>query len=234
MRIAVGSLEAASHRDRGVVHRAECTARTDYGSAAGELAACVRAVGLADRGDLGKLVLSGAPSATAELAFAATGVSFAVGGTCVAGGAWWCAAEQETLVICESGQRDRLHGALRAASRRCTGVHVEDCSEQLAAIAILGARAEALLVALGALARAQELRSARPFASAVIAEVDAYVLLQSDRRALVLVDAADAPRVWDAAQAAGRPLSLCRVGTDAARRYALLEQVAAGRAGARV
>ncbi len=87
-----------------------------YGSAAGELAACVSAVGLADRSDLTKLVLEGPPAQLQHLSQRLTGSEIAPGGAVLSGGAWWCAERPERMLV------DLRRGPRRASARRaaCT------------------------------------------------------------------------------------------------------------------
>jgi len=194
-----------------------------FGSAAGELAVCVRRVGLANRSDLGKLELSGPAPALDELVRRVASVSLAPGGTGPSGGAWWCRGEERVLVLCEPGQRQRLRTLLGAAIHRCAGVRLRDVTEELDALAIVGSRAGRLLGALGVLGPEADLRRSAPFTHARVAGAPVDVLLQSDSRALILTVRADAARVWHAVEEAGRPLHLSHVGSDAVARYALLD-----------
>jgi hypothetical protein len=64
----------------------------------------------------------------------------------------------------------------------------------------------------------------RPFSERVIAGIPARVLLESDRQALLLVAPDRAGELWRATERAGRAFGLSCVGTEAARRYALIER----------
>jgi glycine cleavage system aminomethyltransferase T len=52
-----------------------------------------------------------------------------------------------------------------------------------------------------------------------------HLLLQSDHRALLIMDGAHAEAVWQALETAGRPLGLSLVGLDALERFALVEKM---------
>jgi glycine cleavage system aminomethyltransferase T len=196
-----------------------------YGSPVAELAVCVRAVGLGDRSDLGKLTITGDPVRVAELVQRMTATAITTDGIWYAGAAWWCvAADDSVTVLCEPHAKARMLDMLRAQAHRMPGVEVADRSQQWGAIAIVGEHAPKVLAALGALGPAGELRTAKPFGSAMIAGAEVRVLLQTDRRALLLVDAEAAQDVWHAAEFAGRSFGLSLVGTEALRRFAMLDR----------
>lgn len=196
-----------------------------YGSAAAELGVCVRAVGLADRSDLGKLRISGSAAGIATLMRDVAGAPIEPSGVATAAAAWWCAASPErVIVLCEAERLSRLLGVLRARARRLPGVEVEDISASLSAVALVGHRVPQVLSALEALGPGGHPRTAAPFAAATIAGADVHVLLQSDRRAIVLVEPEHADRVWHAVAAAGRPHGLSCVGADAVERFALVDR----------
>jgi hypothetical protein len=64
-----------------------------------------------------------------------------------------------------------------------------------------------------------------PCARLPIAGVRTWVVLESDRRALVLSAACAAPPVWDAIVRAGGEFGLSCVGAEAIARFALIDQV---------
>jgi glycine cleavage system aminomethyltransferase T len=208
-----------------MINRSGTCVVAHYGSAAGELSVCVRAVGLADRSELGKLLVAGAARGVAEFVRRTMGTALAPEGVSFSGGAWWCMAlDHQVIVICESPTRARLLDFLRAQARRVPGVVVADGSAALAAIAVVGCAALPILSALGALGESDDVRTAAPFGLATIADAEVHVLLQSDRRALLLVDAVLAARVWSAVRETGRRYGLSLVGAEAVQRFALLER----------
>lgn len=193
-----------------------------YGSAAAELGVCVRAVGLADRSDLGTLEIAGPAAAVGAFLRKLTGAPLEPAGVATAAGAWWCAAAPgRVLVLCEPDRRAQLLGVLRAASRRHPGVAVADVSSAWSAIAVVGRRTADVLAALG---HGDDPRAAAPFGRASIGGAGVHVLLQSDRRAIVLAEPAAAGAVWQAIAHAGRPYGLSCVGTEAVERFALLDR----------
>jgi len=70
---SLASLDSVARRAGAITNGFDVPAH--YGSPAGELAVCLRAVGLGDRSDLGKLLLDGGPSAIAGVVRRMTGVS---------------------------------------------------------------------------------------------------------------------------------------------------------------
>jgi glycine cleavage system aminomethyltransferase T len=198
-----------------------------YGSAAGELAACVSAVGLADRSELSKLVLEGPPSQLQQLAQRLTGHEIAPGGAVLSGGAWWCAERPDRmLVVCDPRLGDRLHAVLRARMARRSAVHLSDRSADLAALAVVGRRASQLLAALGVYGASGNPRHVSPLTAHAITGAEVLWLLESDDKALALVAASDAPAVWHRIEQAGQPFGLCAVGHEALDRYALIRRIA--------
>lgn len=213
-----------------------------FGSAAGELAACVSAAGMADSSQLTKLELCGPRARLAELVRQATTASVASGGVLHEGGAWWCGAAgqgdfgaerviepERVIVLCEPAVGRRLRDLLGAWAARTPGLVVRDRSELWSAITILGAATSTVLARLGVFGPSRDPHQVPPFHYAPLNEVEAMWLLQSEHRALVLVRSAEADLAWHAIEQGGRPQRICCVGHDAMARYALLE-----RRGARV
>ena len=202
------------------------TVAAHYGSAAAELGVCVRAVGLADRSDLAKLQIAGPAASVHELLEQATGAPLKSAGVAPAATAWWCAASPErVIVLSEPTRGPRLLSLLRAQARRLPGVEVSDISPAWSAIALVGRRVVEVLSALDALGPDGDPRAAVPFGRATIAGVEVHLLLQSDRRAIVLVEPAAADGVWRAIAEGGQPLGLSCVGTEAVERFALLDRL---------
>jgi glycine cleavage system aminomethyltransferase T len=219
-------LAVVTSRAGAVMTRGGANVAVHYGSAAAELGVCVAAVGLADRSDLGKLAITGPADGIADLLRDIVGAPLEPAGVAVAAAAWWCAASPEHVIVqCERARAPRLLRMLRAQARRLPGVEVADVSASLSAIALVGPRAPRLLSALGALGPGGDPRSAAPFGCATIGGAAVRVLLQTDRRALVLVEALVADRVWRAIAETGRPFGLSCVGTEAVERFALIDRL---------
>jgi glycine cleavage system aminomethyltransferase T len=200
----------------------------NFGSAAAELAVCVRAVGLVDCSDLSKLVLEAPPAQLAALTSRLVGDAVSVGGVLSAGNAWWCGdASGRAIVLSDPETGSRLRERLHVDARRFVSMAIRDASDELAAIGLLGQGAAQVLRALGAFGESGDPRAVAPFAHGQVAGVPASWLLQSDRRALALVPREHAGDAWLAIERAGRPFGISCVGQEAASRYALLERTRA-------
>ena len=203
-----------------------------YGSAAGELAACLRAVGMADSSSLTKLELCGPARPLAELIRLATGRTLAPGGVLETGGTWWCGADapsrtfaaQRVIVLGEPELGERLRALLQARAARRPGLAVADRSRDFVAITVIGAATNHVLASLGVFGPTGDPHHVPPFTRSTLGEVEMMWLLQSSHRALALVRSAGAGAAWHAIERAGRPQHICCVGQDAIARYALLER----------
>lgn len=203
-----------------------------YGSAAGELAACLRAVGMADSSQLTKLELCGPARPLAKLIRLATDGTLAPGGVLKGGETWWCGAAgpsrtfatQRVIVLGEPEMGERLSALLRARASRLPGLAVTDRSRDWAAITVIGAATNQVLASLGVFGPSGDAHQVPPFTSSTLGELEVMWLLQSPHRALALVPRAGAGTAWHAIERAGRPQHVCCVGQDAIARYALLER----------
>ncbi len=201
------------------------TAAINYGSAAGELAVCVSAVGLVDRSELSKLVVEAPAAQLRRLMTHLLGNFVSPGGVRLAGGAWWCgAASNQVVAICDRVPARRLADRLRAEAVHHAGLLVRDQSAEWAAIELLGRNTAKVLRALGAYGESGDSRHVAPFTAGVLDGVDVMWLLESGRRALALVRQDRVAVAWRAIEHAGRPFGISCVGWDAASRYALLER----------
>ena len=198
----------------------------NYGSAAGELAVCVRAVGLVDRSDLVKLEVEGPPAQLSGLIMRLAGGTLSPGGALFGGAVSWCGSSSDrVLALCEPRVGDRLYEHLRLHSLHHAGLSVRDRSADWAAIELLGRNAFPLLRSLGAYGDGGDPREVPPFAAGAVAGIEVRWLHRSDRHALALVARERAAALWRAIENAGRPFGLSCVGSEAARRYALLERI---------
>jgi glycine cleavage system aminomethyltransferase T len=195
-----------------------------FGSAAAELAVCVRAVGLVDRSDLSTLALEAPPAQLSALMMRMVGATVSPGGLVSGGGALWCGETPDrVVVVCDPRTGGRLVEALHADAAR--HVTVRDRSGELTAIGLLGAGTSQVLAALDVYGHSGDPRQARPFARGSVDGIPAWWLLQSDRRALALVAREQAGEAWLAIERHGRPLGISCVGHEAASRYALIERL---------
>jgi glycine cleavage system aminomethyltransferase T len=197
----------------------------NFGSAAAELAVCVRAVGLVDRSELSQLVLEAPAAQLAALTTRLVGDAVAPGGVLSAGNAWWCGdAPGRVIVVSDPETGSRLRERLHVDARRFVSMSVRDVSEDLASIGVLGGRAADVLRALGAYGESGDPRAVAPFSHGQVGGIPVSWLLQSDRRALALVPRENAGDAWLAFERAGRAFGISCVGQEAAARYALLER----------
>jgi glycine cleavage system aminomethyltransferase T len=199
------------------------SAAIHYGSAAGELAVCVSAVGLVDRSDLTTLALEAPSAQLVQLTSRLAGGEIAPGGALHAAGAWWCAAAPDTLVVvCRPDVRRRLIERLRVHAAHQVSLRV--LSVDFAALGLFGPRTTDVLRALGVYGANGDPRTVAPFGRGTVAGSGAWWLLESDRSALLLVERDRAGETWRAIERAGRPFGLSCIGQEAAGRYALLER----------
>jgi glycine cleavage system aminomethyltransferase T len=197
-----------------------------FGSAAAELAVCVRAVGLVNRSELSTLTLEAPPAQLGALMTRLVGATVAPGGLVSSGSACWCGESADrVIVVCDPRTGRRLVEALHGVAAR--HVAVRDRSSELVALALLGRNTSRVLAALGVYGRSGDPREAKPFSKGWVDEIPAWWLLQSDRRAVVLVDREQAGEAWLSIERAGRPFGISCVGDEAACRYALMERLQA-------
>jgi glycine cleavage system aminomethyltransferase T len=196
----------------------------NFGSAAAELAVCVRTVGLVDRSDLCTLALEAPPAQLAAVMRRLVGATVSPGGLVSGGTALWCGeTDGQVIVLCDPRTAPRLAEGLRTDAARHVDVH--DRSDELAAIGLLGRSTSQVLRALGVYGPSGDPRAAKPFGRASVEGLPALWLLQSDRRALVLVGREHAGEAWLAIERAGRPYGISCVGTEAAARFTLMERL---------
>lgn len=202
---------------------------TNYGSAAGELAACVSAVGLADCSELTKLVLHGRSRQLRQLTSRLAGTEVVPGGAALSGGAWWCAESAERMIVlCDPRLGERLRVQLRARVSRRATVELEDHSQDWAALAVVGRRTRPLLAELGVYGDSGDPRCVPPLTAHAMTGADVLWLLESDRKALALVPRPQAAQVWRTIDRAGQRFGISAVGQEAVVRYALIRQASAG------
>jgi glycine cleavage system aminomethyltransferase T len=195
-----------------------------YGSSAGELSACVRTVGVGDRGDLQIFTLAGAPKAVQDVIQCATGVTLSVGGAVRLRGARWCCAQLgEVFLVVDPCASERRLEAISLRVRLRADVTVADVSDTWTAIAAVGARCEKLLELLG-LGDSQS-APRPPFERATIAGVEGFVLRESRSEVLFLARTPSVLDLWRELRAVGRGLGISIVGIEALERFALHERL---------
>jgi glycine cleavage system aminomethyltransferase T len=195
----------------------------NYGSAAGELAACVHGVGLVDHSDTAKLVLEGPSAQLSDLSVLLAGRSIAAGQAFYSNGAWWCgAAPGRALILCEALAGDRLRESLNQRLRRFA-LTVHDRSDQWVAIELIGRDAPKVLSELGAYDDPAATRLGSSFTVGTVNGTTVNWLLESQHDGLALVERSDALAVWQAIERVGRGFGITYVGQEASARYRLLE-----------
>jgi glycine cleavage system aminomethyltransferase T len=213
---AAGAVMAMRRGTRVAVH---------YGSPAGELAVCARAVGLVDRSELSLLSLTAAADRLTEVVARSTGATVAAGGSAYAGGAWWCRiAPGEVLVVSAPLVAARLRDRVRTEACRAAGLGLHDVSGDYAPIGLVGRATPAVLSALGVYGPRGDPHEVAPVGWRSVAGVRVLWLLEGDRRALAFAPRAAAGVVWRTIEQSGRPFGLSCVGRDALDRFALLDQ----------
>lgn len=188
-----------------------CTIVANYGSVAGEIAACMKSVGLSDRSDYGVLELRGDRELLDRALIDRLGdPPLAVGSGRRLRSVWYLRVHaRRTLLV-------GPHAALASGppigrGRDRSDLPHRDIGTSLALVGIIGPRAARLLAAAGL-----------PGALSVGA-VDAgagdrnvvAIVRQSQRRYLALVPAEAADDFWGRLLAAGKPLGAAFVGYDA-------------------
>ena len=196
---------------------------SNFGSAAGELAACVSAVGLADCSQIVKLELEGHASHLRELVSDLAGAELAPGGAVFSGGAWWCAqSDERVIVLADPRAGARLRAQLHSLLMRHAEISLADRTESWAALSVIGLRTHRVLADLGVYGDPRDPRQVSPLTTHTVAGVDVIWLLENDHKVLALTPSQEAGAVWQAIEHAGHRHGICAVGQEALARYALI------------
>jgi glycine cleavage system aminomethyltransferase T len=182
-----------------------------YGSVPGEIAVCMKSVGLADRSDLGTFELR------AETSLLDRALAARVGDPPVAPGAgrrmrevWYLRLSSRRALLVGAHQALALGPTIGRSSER-SGLSVSDIAASVAIISVIGPRAGRLMAAAELpddLAIGEVVRDAGD--PSVVA-----ILRESQRRLLVIVQAVGVDALWSRLLAAGEPLGAAFVGGDA-------------------
>lgn len=196
-----------------------------FGSPAGELAVCSRAVGLVDRSELGKYELRGYPESLDLIVSYLSDGQVEPNEVLERDGVRWCSASPDRVfALCGPERSFRLSERLHAAALHAPGVLLTDETEELAAVGLLGPATPSVLAALGAW-DLETIQLPRPsFGSYVLDGLQVFLLEQSSTRALILADREYAEELWYLLERVGRPLGLSCVGCEAADRFAMVER----------
>src|SRR4051794_29155434 len=183
----------------------------NYGSIPGEIAVCMKAVGLADRSDLGTLELR------AEQTLLDRVLTARLGDPAVAPGSarrlrdvWFVRLDaRRTLLV--GPHRALASGPMLGAQAERSDLTIRDIGASIAIVSLIGPRALRLLgaaglpdaLAIGAVAR-------DPNDPSVLA-----VVRETQRRVLVIVKASGVDAMWTRLLTAGEPLGAAFVGAEA-------------------
>jgi glycine cleavage system aminomethyltransferase T len=127
------------------------------------------------------------------------------------------------FVIVDPSASDRPLNGLSLRVRLRAELKVTDVSDAWMAIAVVGTRCEELLVRVTLGDPGSERRT--PFAPAMIAGSECFILRESRCEALILAPTAHCMDVWRLCLEAGYPMGLSIVGIEALERFALHERL---------
>ena len=200
-----------------------------YGSAAGELAACVNAVGVASRAELTKLELTATKPRLDRIIAGLLCVPLLTGGIYQTRAVVWYRPDGGRLIaLCESEHGHRLRGRLEFWALRERPTALRDRTNEWAAIAVIGHRASLLLGELGVYGPARDPRTVAPVTHTSDDPGTSW-LLHADDDALAITPRGSAPALWRRITQAGRPLQICAVGHEALTRYRMLTRLESSR-----
>lgn len=187
------------------------TVATSYGSVPGEIAVCMKSVGLADRSDFGTLELRGDQDLLDRALIARLGdPAVAPGGARRQRAVWYLRLDRRRALLV--GPHAALaSGPPMGRGRDRADLPHRDIGSAVARISVIGPRAARLLdaaelpgeLAIGAVGR-------DPADTDVVG-----ILRESQRRFLLIVQASAADALWTRLLAAGEPLGAAFVGLDA-------------------
>lgn len=186
------------------------TVTASYGSPPGEIAACKKSVGLADRSDIGTIEMRAATSVLDRLLSARLGdPPVPPGAARRVGRVWYLRLEARRALLIGTHAALAAEPAVGKSADRAE-LSRKDIRTNVCIISIIGPRAGRLMgaaempndLAIGAIGR-------DPLNDSVIA-----ILRESQRRILVLVRIPAIDAVWSRLLAAGEPLGAAFVGCD--------------------
>lgn len=187
------------------------TVATSYGSVPGEIAVCMKSVGLADRSDLGVLELRGDQTLLDRALIARLGDPAVAPGTGRRLRSVWYLRLDQRRALLVGPHAALASGPPIGKGRDRADLPHKDIGASIAIISVIGPRSARLL---GAAGLPGELAIGAVGRDAHDASVVA-VLRESQRRFLVLVAATAADARWTRLLTAGEPLGAAFVGFDA-------------------
>jgi glycine cleavage system aminomethyltransferase T len=201
------------------------TIAISYGSAAGELAACMNAVGIASRTELTKLELTAPGPSLDRVIDGLLGMTLLAGGIHLSRAVGWYRFDDRRLVaLCEPDHGERLRGRLEFWTLRDPAVKLYDRTDEWTTIAVLGHRATQVLGELGVYGPGRNPRTVPPVTRTANDPQTSW-LLHADDYALAIVPRRSAAALWRQVTTAGRPWLICAVGREALVRYQMLTRL---------
>jgi glycine cleavage system aminomethyltransferase T len=201
-----------------MVVRWGCAVAGHYGSVAGELAVCVKRVGIAERSDLEKLELFGREAWLEHALAKALGDRVPPVGQAIRVAGTWCCrtAPERALVIGSHPSVARWRRFAREAVVVGSAIGCTDLGTEAAAISLVGPHAADVLRGAGlpdGLAVGAVCAGALDGSPATLLREDAH-------RYLLVPGAGPSDAAWKALFEAGRPFGLSCVGCEALERLA--------------
>ena len=190
----------------------------NFGSAATELAICVKRVGLAVRSDLGALEIVGAEPWLTHFLQGSLGARAPVPGEAVRTARSWCCrvGPDRAIVIGPWSAAARWAGIVRHAVVTGAAVDGTDRSDSATALTLVGPRAARLLDDAGL----EPDLAVGGVRETWLAGSSALLLREAGDRFLLVVDADHAVDAWQELFDVGRALGLSMVGAEALERLA--------------
>ncbi len=187
-----------------------------YGSAAGELAICMRSVGLVDREDLRVLMVSASPQKLDRLTADLLDATLDLGETEAIGEGHWgrIGAGQVVVAISASSVSSLCEALLRVPGAE----EVTIDATELQAIGVVGPATTGLLTDLGIYGALAGVNGRGRIAHTAAAGGALWMLLDQ-ASALALVEPAEALAAWSSLSEAGRRFGVGCVGAEAAERF---------------
>jgi glycine cleavage system aminomethyltransferase T len=187
------------------------TVAVSYGSAPGEIAVCMKCVGLADRSDYGVLELRGEQSLLDRALIARLGDPALAPGTARRMRSVWYMRTDQRRTLLVGPHPALASGPPIGKGRDRSDLPHKDIRATLAIISVIGPRAARLLAAAGLPGELAIGAVARDAGDASVVAI----LRESQRRFVLLVRAGAADALWTRLLAAGEPLGAAFVGLDA-------------------
>jgi glycine cleavage system aminomethyltransferase T len=186
-----------------------------FGSVVGEMAVLWHAVGIADRSELAKLELRGAPEFVTQSAEYLSGTPVEPPSVMRTKGSWWLPiAPDRMMILCEPRHREELAGNLEEITRPTERSSWVDVSGDYAAIALVGPNAQALLEAAGA-GDGVEVPEERSLRDTRLAGRAAVLVRETAWEFLLVVRRAEAADTWAHLDAIGGDFGIGNVGHEA-------------------